>query len=178
MGRAHGPGSSCRLNWQRVGAPWGGIRDGLTETTTYDAGDSPVVVRLPPPRAISPELSVDIHGIHGRLAPLTRSSTIREPLARRRRRWLSGAAYYPCAAGVLLGIHGVLGVSTLWAYRQHACPRAPVQLFLLKTLFIRSALGRMVLRHSRSAQRRPRMKLHRNARTTPAARAVLVQRDL
>src|SRR5215831_7631714 len=36
----------------------------------------------------------------------------------------------------------------------------------------------MVLRHSRSIQRRPRMKLHRNAKSTPASRLRLVQRVL
>jgi hypothetical protein len=52
------------------------------------------------------------------------------------------------------------------------------QLSLLNTLFIRSALKRMVLRHNRSDQRRPRMKLHRNAKTTPCSRLALVRRAL
>jgi DNA-directed RNA polymerase specialized sigma24 family protein len=45
-------------------------------------------------------------------------------------------------------------------------------------LFIRSALERMVLRHNRSSQRRPRMKLHRNAKSTPTFRLLLVRRVL
>src|SRR4051812_33041520 len=49
---------------------------------------------------------------------------------------------------------------------------------LLGTLFIRSSLGRMVLPHTRSDQRRPRMKLHRNARSTPISRQLLVDRVL
>src|SRR4029079_15458094 len=36
----------------------------------------------------------------------------------------------------------------------------------------------MVLPHSRSIQRRPRMKLHRNAKSTPSSRLVLVRRVL
>src|SRR4029078_606150 len=49
---------------------------------------------------------------------------------------------------------------------------------LLNTLFIRSGLQRMGLLHSHSIQRRPRMKLHRNAKSTPSSRLLLVRRVL
>ena len=49
---------------------------------------------------------------------------------------------------------------------------------MLSTLFIRSTLNRMELQNNRSRQRRPRMRIHRNAKTTPAARAALVHRVL
>ena len=44
------------------------------------------------------------------------------------------------------------------------------------SLVIRSALRRMVLPHISSTQRRLRMQLHRNAKTTPSMRALLVHR--
>jgi transposase-like protein len=51
--------------------------------------------------------------------------------------------------------------------------------FLLKTLFIRSALERMgATKRPVPFQSRLRMKLHRNARTTPLSRRQLVERVL
>jgi hypothetical protein len=79
-------------------------------------------------------------------------------------------------------VHLIRGLSSACRVREHVVVfvverHEPRMVSLLNTLFIRSDLKRMVLRHSRSNQRRPRMKLHRHAKTTPCSRLALVRRD-
>jgi hypothetical protein len=63
--------------------------------------------------------------VHGRPALPHESRTIRHFPARRRRGQLPTSTSYTCAAGVLLGVLGELGVSMPWGYREPARPVPP-----------------------------------------------------
>jgi hypothetical protein len=56
---------------------------------------------------------------------LAKTPTIHDLLVGRLRMWLPPPAPHPCAAGVLLGVFGDLGVSMPWGYQLPACHVSP-----------------------------------------------------
>jgi hypothetical protein len=111
-----------------LSAPWSGPR---LRSPTSPSGSAPAAStnlrsdfrrRFIPTfgwQAICPELSVGVHGMDLRLC-LTKTPTIHDLLARRRRGQLPASTPCRCATGVLLGVLGKSGVSMPWGYRQQA----------------------------------------------------------